>query len=284
MFKENKQFQEEKYNKSFDLGDFEGVVEILEKTEKEFERRKLILKKALENLSIDEEKNILAPALFERTDLGHSFDIEFIFLGDISEQLKLEIELDKYNISVSIILFDEKEVDLDEIEDNFPEFLELINKNKNNIDVNESLIDESDIYSDKYWDIAQELESNVRDMLTLKEKTTLQSERIKLGEKFIDEINEKISVISYNFFGSTVSNIDKFSLSSDLDVSVLIDIESDEGEQNAFLLIRVYLKWKYMEKYGVEIDCHFITIKSLNELKNRTPKLYKKYKKEFNLE
>ncbi len=231
------------------------IEEIKDFTRLEFERRKFLLKSALSDLDISESLIVLAPPLLERTDLGHSFDLEFIFLGSLNQQLELERRLlNFYKISPNITCINSNEIK--DMHDNFPELDELI-EDKNNLNSSHLSKTIIDSINEKYWDTAPIIEQKMRKILTKEEKIELKKERIEIGEKFIKEIEEKMSVSEYIFSGSMMNNMERFGINSDIDLEVVLDIKNEQAKKSAFLLTRRYLKWKYIKEYGVEVDCHY---------------------------
>ena len=137
---------------------------------------------------------------------------------------------------------------------------------------------------EEFFEEAPEKEARLRGILSPEQKEQLKQERLMIGEEFIEEINKKAQVLGYNFFGSMMNDMDRFGINSDVDLDVLLDVEDKEKEREIFLYVRMYLKWKYIEQYNTEIDCHYITSNKLRDLIEKNPELKQIYKEKFDID
>ncbi len=282
---ENKNFLEsgenkEEENSKFELENTQEGREIKEFLEKEFTRREIILKNTLEELDIPDEEFMLAPPLLTRTDFGYNSDIDGVFLGSMADELRLEQKLmETHGLSLFVINLDEK--DLENISENIPELYGVIERNRG-ITAHDEEIEPND--GEEFFEKAPEKEARLRSILSPEQKEQLKQERLRIGEEFMEEINQKAQVLGYRFFGSMMSDMDRFGINSDVDLDVLLEVEDKKKEREIFLYVRMYLKWKYIEQYGVEVDCHHITSNKLRELVQRSPELKQVYEEKFNID
>ncbi len=229
---------------------------IKDKLDQEYARRIEILISILDSYQIPKDSLVVVPPVLTRTDFGYTSDFDLVFLGDYYKYCILYKELRNRGIRPFIINLNNVDR-LDKILLYLPEFYLFLKRRIGYIpSINVGMsINENHLFN------PQELEEETRKILTYEEKLRLREERIEIGKAFIKEVKLRVPVIGYEFSGSTMNNIEKFSFTSDLDINLLIN---PQDEELALYWIHMFLKWKFAEKFGIKIDVLDRSIKYSN--------------------
>lgn len=263
----------------FELSETPEGKEMREKLEKEYDRRIIILRNVLAALEIPENLVVLAPPVLDRTDFGYISDIDLVFLGTGEQREKLYQKLHtSFEIFPFIIHLDSDR--LTEIKKDLPELYQFLIQRKGNIPTKEGEIKTAE----NYWDEAAELKEKSRTILSTEDKLRLKEQRLKIGNCFINEVRQKVPVLGHKFSGSMMSDIEKFGISSDLDIDLLINPADEKAEQNAHDWICLFLKWKYAEKFRINVDAYYTTLEFARKMALHKPKFINFYRQEFGID
>ena len=81
-----------------------------------------------------------------------------------------------------------------------------------------------------------------------------------------------------------MTDMDRFGVSSDLDVDFLTNPGSEKTGGNAFDWIHYYLTWKYAEKFGIKIDAADTSLDFARQMASNNPEFIDHYKKDFGID
>lgn len=249
-------------------GDFFNILS----SQKEFQRRIDLLKKALEVRNIPIDLVIIAPPVLEKSDFGYNDDIDFIFTGTEEQRNLLYDDLSQtFRIVPYIIYIDEER--MKEIKEELPDFYKYLNDRRGKFNL-----------------IKESVDSIVEDP---EEKTNLgksgipREKKLKICKDFIDDVKSKIVVLGYSY-PITPQDEQMEAPTSDESYSVTVDLLLDpvdeKQERNASDWIHIYLKWRYAEFNHICIDPSDVTLDFARVLAKRDPTLASFYKDTFGIE
>src|SRR3989344_6213476 len=158
---------------------------------------------------------------------------------------------------------------LTEIKKELPEFHQFLMQRKGNIPAKEG--GRVGIASSNFWEEAPDLEAKSRTILSPSDKLLLKEKRLEIGRNFVEEVKQKVPVLGHNFSGSMMTDMDRFGVSSDLDVDFLTNPGSEKTGGNAFDWIHYYLTWKYAEKFGIKIDAADTSLDFARQMASNNP-------------
>jgi len=269
----------EKKNESFENRNFERE-EILTEIKLEHERRVHKLHDIVEKLHLYNDEIIVAPPVLNRTDFGYSSDLDIIFLGSEEQSEKIYSSLIEEGIFSSIMTIGVSE--LHEIQGQLPEFYQMLMEKKGNVG---SYLEISPGVSKTDFDaISSELENKIRSFPTKEEKVNLREERMKIGKEFMEDIKKRLPVLGFSFSGSMISDMQRFSVNSDIDIEYITTNISGPRENMNLIYWEHYLKWKYAEKFHVKIDSLGLSYNVLHEMALRDGELSERYKRDFGID
>lgn len=266
--------------KPFKLPINPGGEKIRERLEKEYDRRISIFKNVLVVLEIPEDLVVLAPPVLDRTDFGYTSDIDLVFLGTEEQRDELYQKLyASFEILSSIIHIDQER--LAKIESELPELYQFLMQRRGNIPIKETKME---IPVVNFWDEALELEIKARTALLPEDKLLLKEQRLKIGRDFVDEVKQRIPVLGHNFSGSMMTDMERFGTNSDLDIGLLTNPADEKAERNAFDWIHLYLKWKYAERFGTQVDASDTSLNFARMMASHDSKFKDYYQREFGID
>lgn len=263
----------------FELSGIPEGKKIRERLDEEYNRRITILKNVLVDLEISEDLIVLAPPVPDRTDFGYTSDVDLVFLGTDEQGEKLYQKLHtSFEILSFIVHFGPDR--LAEIKNDLPELYQFLMQRKGNIPMKKGGIETAG----DYWVEATELETKARTVLSPEDKLRLKEQRLKIGNSFVGEVNQKVPVLGHTFSGSMMSDMERFGINSDLDIGLLTNPVDEKAERDAFDWIHLFLKWKYTEEFGIKVDASDTTLKFARMMAKHEPKFADYYKEEFGID
>lgn len=248
--------------------------ECLEKLKQEFGRRVDKANLLIQNLS-EEMKNIewfIAPPVMSRTDYGYNADIDLVVVHDSEVQVpKYDNEIDGVFIMPTFITRGE----ITKLEHKYPEIREWYqNKLEGKKFEGKSENQPIDVLS---------LEDKLRYSISPEKREQLRNYRLVLANHFMKIVNKKIDTVSWDISGSTVADIDKFSVCSDLDLEILVNPETPEQESEIFFYLHHYLKHKFAEDYETKMCFTETTLDFVKRIATLDPKMKDFFEKQFRI-
>ena len=244
----------------------------------ECDKRADVLRDALVDLKIPNELVSLKPPVFDRTDFGYTSDIDLVFFG--TDKQKEELYEKLYNSSVHPFIVQIDLARLGEIQVKLPELYEYLTQRRGNFPMKK--LETGNPITD-FWEEEPELDKSARAILSSEDKLVLKEQRLEIGRRFVEEVKQRVPVVGYSFSGSTMGDMKRFGINSDLDIELLVDPKDEEDEKDIQDWIHLYLNWKYAEQFSIKVDAMEISLDFARQMISRDPKTVVWYEKKFGI-
>lgn len=240
----------------------EEFSEVILKIKSEYERAKsksFDYIKKLKNEGMSDFEWFIPPSVLTRTDFGYSNDMDIYVIYDedeISPKVVQENIIENTFFMPEFISFSE----IEKASEKFPKIEEWFRK--------KIIEDKVGDKNNKEFDDLYQYEDRLRYSLSEDVREEIREFRIKLAEYFIETAKKDgVGIKGWSIEGSTADNDKKFSICSDLDLNIEVDLKDYEDESNVNFYFNKYLKNVFKEKYGVKIDFHIESIDYKEKIK-----------------
>src|SRR3990167_2294931 len=224
----------------------------------------------------------IAPPVMTRTDFDYYGDMDVVIIAPEGADTDFDSPEGLFIMPQSITREDlqEKMEKYPEVHDWFEKKLGEVPTSEKNVSAPEEITAAAPTAQNFNEDA---VESKIRYGLSPETRANIREYRLLIADVFMADVQKRFPAMNWHVSGSTVENLKKFSICSDLDIDMLFDAPIKEEQNEIFWYLHNYLKPLYREKYKLKIDTHDDYITELERFAQLDPKFKPFYEEKYGI-